>query len=145
MTTFLQHNPSTGSTTSRSCRGSWLRIQTQSSALSRQIPFTGGRQASRVAMETRHLSCWSLCLNVEVGFYLELNVYWNCIITERKALFAHFAMLFALPIVATAIIRLVTLPDGSIAGWSAPHLLGHVAYPTSPYLSYPNIRTPLRQ
>lgn len=69
MTHCLQLSPSTGFTTSRSCRGSWLRSQTLSFELSPQTPSTGGRRASRVVMATRHLSYWSLYPNVEVRIF----------------------------------------------------------------------------
>lgn len=45
-----------------------MRIQTPSSDLSLRTLSTGGRRASRAVMETRHLYCWSHCLNVEVDF-----------------------------------------------------------------------------
>lgn len=73
MTHPLQHSLSTGCMTSRSCGRFWLRIQTLSSAPSRRTPSTGGRRASRVVTETRHLCCWSHCLSVEVDFLSYLN------------------------------------------------------------------------
>lgn len=127
MTRPLQRSPSTGCTTSRSCRGSWLRIQTPSSALNRPTLSTGGRRASRAAMETRHLSCWSPCLNVEVGLLfasrsVEKNASVAFYLTKKWLLTLGFVIKCPLPIIVDTIIRPVTLPDGSVAEWWAPHL-----------------------
>lgn len=77
LTLCLQLSPSTGSMTSRSCRGFWLRIQTLNFMLSQQTLSTGGRRASRVAMAIRHLSYWSLYLNAEVRLFVVLLLQ-NC-------------------------------------------------------------------
>lgn len=63
-----QRSPSTGCMTSRNCGVFWMRIRTPSSERSQRIRSTGGRRASRAAMETRHLYCWSHCLNAQVDF-----------------------------------------------------------------------------